>query len=378
MSDIFKITCPRCKKAFDAGSAFNSHFEKTKLENDKNLQKVKLEAEKKYKSQIENNEKAIEKARKEALKKAELEAEKKYKSQIENNEKAIEKVRKDSEIKAKKIAEQESKKEIEKKNAEILQIKKREEITNKRSMKRIAELTSLNKNKKVELDGEVQEENLQDFLQKKFPEDNLEEVKKGAKGGDCILTINYKDKKNIAKIYFESKDTTIFSEKWADKLLKDMKDKGISNGIIVASDSCLPSDFDKLTSYVERHGNSITIIPMEFKIIHAVVNRIRSILIIKSRENKDHQIPDIMKKCWANINSPNFQLPIRSMITEIRNMEKIFKQERTSFEKLSANKEKTIHEVKLNVFKIITSFTRSVGDIFPEDLLEHKDDKFIE
>jgi len=31
MSDIFKITCPRCKKPFDAGSAFNSHFEKTKM-----------------------------------------------------------------------------------------------------------------------------------------------------------------------------------------------------------------------------------------------------------------------------------------------------------------------------------------------------------
>ena len=70
MSDIFKITCPRCKKPFDAGSAFNSHFEKTKLENEKNLKKAELDAEKKYKSKIENSEKEIEKAKREAAKKA--------------------------------------------------------------------------------------------------------------------------------------------------------------------------------------------------------------------------------------------------------------------------------------------------------------------
>ena len=157
-----------------------------------------------------------------------------------------------------------------------------------------------------------------------------------------------------------------------------MKEKGIANGIIVASHTCLPADTDKYTSYVERHGNSITIIPMEFKIIHVVVNRIRSILILKARENNDHEIPEIMKKCWANLNSPNFQLPIKSMISEIRTMEKIFKQERTAFERSSANKEKTINGVKTNLVKIVTSFTRSVGDIFPDDLLEHKDDQFIE
>ena len=405
MSNTFKITCPSCKKEFDADSAFNLHFEKAKKDAAKNaemdaakkyksqiesaakeIEKAKkdaaknaeMDAAKKYKFQIESAAKEIEKAKKDAAKNAEMDAAKKYKSQIESAAKEIEIAKKEAEIKAKKIATEELKELERKKDAEILQIKKREEITNDRLKKRTEEMTSLMKNKNVELQGEVQEENLQDFLQKKFPEDHLEPIKKGEKGGDCILTINYKDKKNIAKIYFESKDTKGFNEKWADKLLNDMKEKGIANGIIVASHTCLPADIDKYTSYVERHGNSITIIPMEFKIIHVVVNRIRSILILKARENNDHEIPEIMKKCWANLNSPNFQLPIKSMISEIRTMEKIFKQERTAFERSSANKEKTINGVKTNLVKIVTSFTRSVGDIFPDDLLEHKDDQFIE
>ena len=117
---------------------------------------------------------------------------------------------------------------------------------------------------------------------------------------------------------------------------------------------------------------------MDEKIIHAIVSKIRSILIFKARENKDHEIPDIMKKCWATLNSPSFQLPIKSMVTEIKSMEKIFSQERTSFERMSANKVKTINGIKINLVKIVTSFTSTVGDIFPEDLLEHKDDKLIE
>jgi hypothetical protein len=129
---------------------------------------------------------------------------------------------------------------------------------------------------------------------------------------------------------------------------------------------------------VERHGNSITIIPMDEQIIHAIVSKIRSILIFKSRENKDNEIPDVMKKCWANLNSPNFQLPIKSMINEIKIMEKIFSQERISFERMSANKIKTINGVKTNLVEIVTSFTKTVGDIFPQDLLEHQDDRLID
>ena len=49
------------------------------------------------------------------------------------------------------------------------------------------------------------------FLRNSFPEDTVEEIKKGARGADCLFSINYKDKKNLAQIYFESKEKTILS-----------------------------------------------------------------------------------------------------------------------------------------------------------------------
>ena len=221
----------------------------------------------------------------------------------------------------------------------------------------------------VELQGEIQEERLQDYLEKIFPDDDFEEISKGAKGGDCIQTINYKDKLNIAKIYFESKDTKIFNEQWANKLLKDMKAKGIANGIIVCSPSCMPTDFNKQKSYVERHGNVITIIPMIKPIIHAVVNRIRSILILKTRENKDHEIPAVMKKCWEVLNSPNFILPVKDMVSEIKNMREQLDKDKASFLLSFSKKEKTIDNIKDSLTDMILPLINLDKNVFPENIL---------
>jgi chemotaxis protein histidine kinase CheA len=401
MNNNLKITCPKCKATFDAGDAFNAHFENTQIENEKKLKEVtkkaQQEAENKFKLQFEKQQEEIEKIKKAESKKANEEAEKKYKAQLENKDKQLAEVQKNLEHKLKEESEKKlelAKKEaikkaeelagkkfqvlIDKQKEELEKSKKSEEILKKRVDERTQEISQIMQNRKVELQGEIQEERLQDFLRRKFPEDTVEEIKKGAKGGDCILSINHKGKKNIAKIYFESKDTKNFSEAWVDKLLSDMKDKGIANGIIVVSKSALPSDFDETSSFVQRHSSSIKIIPMELDIIHAVVDGIRSILILKSRENNDHEIPDLMKKCWINLNSPNFILPIKTMVAQIRIMENLFKKEKDSFERTSAIKDRTIKEIQANLVAMVTSFNRNVGDIFPQDLLEHKDDKYLE
>jgi hypothetical protein len=401
MNNNLKITCPKCKAAFDAGDAFNAHFENAQIENEKKLKdatkKAQQEAENKFKLQLEKQQEEKEKIKKAESKKANEEAEKKYKSQLENKdkqlveaqknlerklkeeaEKKLELAKKEALKKAEEIAEKKFQAVIIKQKEELEKSKKSEEILKKRVDERTQEISQIMQNRKVELQGEIQEERLQDFLRRKFPEDTIEEIKKGAKGGDCILSINYKNKKSIAKIYFESKDTKNFNEAWVDKLLSDMKDKGIANGIIVVSKSALPADFDETSSFVQRHSNSIKIIPMELDIIHAVVDGIRSILILKSRENNDHEIPDLMKKCWINLNSPNFILPIKTMVAQIRIMENLFKKEKDSFERTSAIKDRTIKEIKVNLVAMVTSFNRNVGDIFPQDLLEHKDDKYLE
>ena len=366
MSEILKIECPKCGKKFDAGTAFNAHIASTKKQQE---EIIKKESEKKFKSQLESKDKEIDKTRKEAEKKAQTEAEKKFKSQLESKDKEIDKTRKEAEKRIKNSVSTEFENKIQKKDDEIEKIKKLKEITESRLAKKTEEINKMMKQGSVELQGEVQEERLQDYLEKIFPDDDIEEVSKGVKGGDCIQTINYKDKLNIAKIYFESKDTKIFNEQWAKKLLKDMKAKGILNGIIVCSLSCLPADFNKQKSYVERHGNLITIIPMDYSIIHAVVNRVRSILILKTRENKDHEIPAVMKKCWEFLSSPKFILPVRDMMSEITNMKEQLDKDKTSFLLSFSKKEKSIVNIKDSLTDMILPLMNLDKNVFPENIL---------
>ena len=366
MSNIFKITCPECGEKFDPGSAIDSHIENVAK---KKEEKIKQESEKKYKLKLALKDKEIEKTKKEEGKKAQLEADTKYKSQLALKDKEIEKTKKETELKIKNKVTTDYQDKIQKKDDELEKLKKSQEITERRLSQKTDEINKMMKQGSMELQGEVQEERLQDYLEKMFPEDDIIDVSKGKKGGDCIQTINYQDKKNLAKIYFESKDTKIFNEAWANKLLKDMQEKGISNGIIVVAPSCMPVDLDKERSYVERHGNVITIIPMIKPIIHGVVNRIRSILILKSRENKDHEIPALIKKYFEILNSPNFTLPVKNMVSDIKNMKDQLEKDKDSFMLSLSKKEKTINSIKDSLTDMILPLINLDNNVFPENIL---------
>ena len=320
-----------------------------------------------------------------AEKKATIEADKKVKSQLESKDKEIAKanLEKDKEIAKVKIEVEkkiknsvsiEFQEAMEKKDNEIESIKTAKKITDDRFAEKIEEIKKMKAQGSMELQGEVQEVRLQDYLEKMFLEDDFEDIGKGVKGGDCIQTINHKDKRNIAKIYFESKDTKIFNEKWPNKLLKDMEEKGILNGIIVCSESCMPADFNKKKSYVERQGKLITIIPMNYPIIHAVVNGIRSILILKTRENKDHEIPAVMKKCWEILSSPKFIVPVKNMMSEITNMKGQLEKDKTSFMLSYSKKEKNINNIKDSLTEMILPLMNLDKDVFPEDILIPQED----
>lgn len=59
----------------------------------------------------------------------------------------------------------------------------------------------------MQLQGEVQELAIEEYLQAKFPLDTIEEIKKGVRGADCMQIVNTRDAQNCGKIYYESKRT---------------------------------------------------------------------------------------------------------------------------------------------------------------------------
>ena len=372
-----KVTCPNCNEEFPLEEGLKNHLKSYEEKIKKEQSEKSKEEVKKLEKELKSKEKQISDARSEGEKSAANKLEEKHRKELEKKDnqvqaaidKGVKKREAELEDKIKNKLKAENDEKLEEEKEKNRNLKKEKQIQDERNLKKIAELESNLKQKSVELQGEIQEERLQDILEDLFPEDDFEDISKGKKGGDCIQTINYKDKTKIAKIYFESKDVKSFSEEWPDKLLKDMNAKGVANGIIVCSLRCMPKDYSKRISKVNRLGNSITIIPFVRQTIHAVIDGIRSILILKARENKEHEIPAVMQKCYQNLNSPNFTTPIKIMVSEIKRMEDQFDSDVRSHELSMAKKKKFLSSIQKSLYDAVTSFITIDTNIFPENLL---------
>ena len=333
------------------------------------LEKSKKEAEIKMIATLKLKEKAIENDQKDKLKELQnkvLEAEK-NKKQIEvklladmkQKEKALEyklKEKSDNEI-------QKFKDLIYKKDKEI-------EIHNKRQQAKIDDMAKQLKQRSVEVQGEIQEELIEDYLKNKFPNDTVEAVKKGAKGADCILTINYKNKENLAQIYFESKDHKTFKEEWVAKLLSDMKSKNINYAILVTT--AMPKDYKKREDgYVERHGKRIAIVPMNYQIIHTVVSFVRINLINEYKSKKNFDAPKALQRLWDHITGPSFQLPLRNLYQKIIKMKDLISKEKKFLDNSMANKERAMLDMEEEFVDMLNSFTKKVGNnVLPDSLVQ--------
>ena len=393
------ITCPYCEKDFSADDALKNHLRDKEVRFQKEIKTKEKMLESKYKLELQLQEKKLEK---DLIKKVEeanknklhsLQAkidiseknkktlEEKYKNNLVIIENKMNKKLKQQEEFFEKKAKSEVQLEIAKlakqnleKDKQLLAKDKEAEIFKKRQQKRIEEMEKQLKQKSTEVQGEVQEELLQDFLKNKFPQDRIIEIKKGAKGGDCILSINHKDKSDLAQIYFESKDHKLFKEEWISKLLKDMKDKSIDCGILVTT--ALPKDFCKYEGHLERHGKRIMIVPMDYRIIHTLVTSIRSNIIDKYNSKKDFDAPKEMKRLWDHITGPTFQLPVRNLYENIKKMNILIEKEKAFNNKNIANKERTMQDMDEEFKGMINSFINKVGEeVLPDTLLQITEDE---
>ena len=66
----------------------------------------------------------------------------------------------------------------------------------------------------MQLQGEIQELAIEEWLIEKFPFDSIEEIKKGQRGADCMQIVHTREIQNCGKIYYESKRTKDFSNQW--------------------------------------------------------------------------------------------------------------------------------------------------------------------
>lgn len=196
----------------------------------------------------------------------------------------------------------------------------------------------------MQLQGEVQELALEELLRNTFPFDMVNEVGKGVRGADCILTIRNNFGQECGRIIFESKRTKDFSNDWVEKLKADMRSQGADVAVIVTQ--AMPKDMEM---FGEKDGVWIC----SFSEVKALVCVLRDLIIrvynaSKSQENKG----DKMTLLYNYLTSGEFSEQWKAIREGFMAMKLSIQRERDQMEKLWKAREKQLEKVLLNAAHI--------------------------
>jgi hypothetical protein len=210
----------------------------------------------------------------------------------------------------------------------------------------------------MQLQGEIQELAIEEWLEINFPLDTIDEIKKGARGGDCIQIVNTRTQQNCGKIYYESKRTQTFQPSWVEKFKADMRDKGADLGVIVTE--AMPKDMERLG---QKDGVWICTFD-EFKGLSAVLREsiIKLSLAIASQENKG----DKMNMLYDYLTSNNFRMQIEAIVEGFSSMKEQLEKEKRSMQKLWKEREKQIEKVITNTIDMYGSVKGIAGSAIQE------------
>lgn len=206
----------------------------------------------------------------------------------------------------------------------------------------------------MQAQGEAQELAIEVYLQEQFPLDTIAEVKKGARGADCLQTINTRTNQNCGSIYYESKRTKSFSPAWIEKFRNDMRDKGANIGVLVTNS--MPVDMDRMG---QKEGVWICTLS-EFKglcfVLRDSIIQINN--AIATQENKGEK----MTMLYDFLTSNEFKLQIEGIVDGFSQMEVDLAKEKRSMEGHWKRREKQIKKVILNTNFMYNSIKGIAGN----------------
>jgi len=199
----------------------------------------------------------------------------------------------------------------------------------------------------MQMQGEVQELAIEEWLMSHFPLDTIDEVKKGARGGDCIQVVHTRNKQNCGRIYYESKRTKDFHSGWIEKFKADMREKEADIGVLVTE--AMPQHMDRVGQI-----DGVWICTYEeFKGLAAVLREtvIQVSTALSSQENKG----DKMVMLYDYLSSTTFRMQVEAIVEGFSSMKTALESEKRSMQRIWKEREKQIDKVVTNTIDMYGS-----------------------
>ncbi|HUD19509.1 MAG TPA: DUF2130 domain-containing protein [Patescibacteria group bacterium] len=333
------ITCPYCKKTIELSDALTHQIKDKKLEemNEKHAEeleemKMKLEAAQNTELELRKQKNKLD----EEKRTFELDKQRQLDSEREKiRQKTLEEAAESQRLKEKE------------KDKVIEDLKKSLEDAQRKATQG-----------SQQLQGEVQELDLEQTFKREFPGDTIEPIGKGVLGADIRQTVRSPRGMDCGRILWESKRTKAWSDGWVSKLKEDLRNDK-SNIPAIISD-VLPDEIKtgiglKDGVWVARTQLAV---PLAMLLRKTLLDAARQRMISENKQSKAEEL-------YGYITSHEFAQQVESMIETYNEMQVQITKERTAYERNWKQREAQVTRLLNGVAGIYGSMQGIAGTALP-------------
>lgn len=203
--------------------------------------------------------------------------------------------------------------------------------------KQIEELNRRAEQGSQQLQGEVQELELESILRSKFPHDLIEPVPKGEHGGDVLQRVMNPLGQPCGTIIWESKRTKAWSDTWLPKLRDDQRTAKAEVAVIVTQ--VLPKDvdtFDLVDGVWVTHPKST--LPVALLLRHALLDVATARNVSDGQQTKKEIL-------YQYLTGPRFRQRVQAIVEAFSSMNEDLDKEKKAITKQWAKREEQIDRV---------------------------------
>jgi hypothetical protein len=218
----------------------------------------------------------------------------------------------------------------------LLKVQEREQ-TILSMQKQIEDLKRKAEQGSQQLQGEVQELQLEALLRASFPHDTITPVPKGEFGGDAIQLVTTPFGQPCGKILWESKRTRNWIDGWLQKLRDDQRMAKADAAIIVSQ---------ALPKTIETFGqiDGIWIASPKCAVALAIAIRSQLIEVAAARKSGEGQ-QSKMEAMYQYLTGPRFRHRVEAIVEKFSEMQGDLEKERKAMQKAWAKREQQIRGV---------------------------------
>lgn len=210
----------------------------------------------------------------------------------------------------------------------------------------------------VQLQGEIQELELENMLRNTYPFDEIAEIKKGQRGADILHTVRTNQGIDCGKIYYESKRAKDFQNGWIQKLKED--NLAVKADVLVLVSETLTDGIDKfgfkdgvwLCSFNEIKGLSM--------VLRYGLMQVHSISLTQQDRGTK------MELLYNYLTSNEFRGQFEAIIDGFKSLQDSYHDEKLKMQKIWKEREKQFERVLTNAVGFYGSLRGIAGASIPQ------------